>query len=208
MATDRCKRRLNFSERDQPSPFLSPATSPVLPTFDLSRHGSQDPSFDPNRLSRSLTLMAQLFPVYPELFLYSHLQACGYDLLVAMEALMVTRDSMRHVVNTCTVPVPNWGSVVSLSRNSNHTGICIADPYSAVTCCNRIQHRKVFFKILLWNYRMQSFSFILKSSHGVLCVKPWLNRLASRRKFWTCVQLAFRLATHLRGLATPCVDLR
>ena len=27
------------------------------------------------------------------------------------------------------------------------------------------------------------------------------NGLASRRKFWTCVQLAFRLATHLRRLA-------
>ena len=29
---------------------------------------------------------------------------------------------------------------------------------------------------------------------------------ASQRKFATCVRLAFRLATHLRGLATTCVD--
>ena len=36
--------------------------------------------------------------------------------------------------------------------------------------------------------------------------KPWRNGLASRRKFWTCVQLAFRLANHLRLLATTCVD--
>ena len=36
-----------------------------------------------------------------------------------------------------------------------------------------------------------------------LCVKPWPNGLASRRKFWICVQLAFRLATHL---ASTCVD--
>ena len=39
-------------------------------------------------------------------------------------------------------------------------------------------------------------------------LKPWPNGLASRRKFWTCVQLAFRLATHLRRLALTCVDLR
>ena len=39
-------------------------------------------------------------------------------------------------------------------------------------------------------------------------VKPWPNGLASRRKFWTCVQLAFRLATHLHRLATTCMDLR
>ena len=38
--------------------------------------------------------------------------------------------------------------------------------------------------------------------------KPWPNGLASRRKFWTCVQLAFRLATHLSRLATTCVELR
>ena len=37
-------------------------------------------------------------------------------------------------------------------------------------------------------------------------VKPWTNGLASRHKFWTCVQLAFHLATHLRGLAWTCVD--
>ena len=39
-------------------------------------------------------------------------------------------------------------------------------------------------------------------------VKPWPNGLASQRKFATCVRLAFRLATHLCGLATTCVDLR
>ena len=39
-------------------------------------------------------------------------------------------------------------------------------------------------------------------------LKPWPNGLASRRKFWTCVQLAFRLATHLRRLTLTCVDLR
>ena len=35
-----------------------------------------------------------------------------------------------------------------------------------------------------------------------------INGLASRCKFWTCVQLVFRLATHLHRLATTCVDLR
>ena len=39
-------------------------------------------------------------------------------------------------------------------------------------------------------------------------LKPWPNGLASRPTFWTCVQLAFRLATHLRRLASTCVDLR
>ena len=39
-------------------------------------------------------------------------------------------------------------------------------------------------------------------------LKSWPNGLASRRKFWTCVQLAFRLATHLRGLVWTCDDLR
>ena len=34
----------------------------------------------------------------------------------------------------------------------------------------------------------------------------WPNGLASRRKFWTCVQLAFRLATHLRRLAPLTLD--
>ena len=38
--------------------------------------------------------------------------------------------------------------------------------------------------------------------------KAWSNGLASRRKFWTCVQLAFRLATHLRGLAWTLVELK
>ena len=37
-------------------------------------------------------------------------------------------------------------------------------------------------------------------------IKPWPNGLASRRKFWTCVQLAFHLASHLRRLASTCVD--
>ena len=37
---------------------------------------------------------------------------------------------------------------------------------------------------------------------------PWQNGLASRRMFWTCVQLAFCLATHLRRLASACDDLR
>ena len=40
-------------------------------------------------------------------------------------------------------------------------------------------------------------------------IKPWPNGLTSWQKFWTCVQLAFRLATHLRQLhrlATICVD--
>ena len=41
-----------------------------------------------------------------------------------------------------------------------------------------------------------------------LNLKPWPNGLASRRKFWTCVQLAFCLATHLRRLASTCDDLR
>ena len=44
--------------------------------------------------------------------------------------------------------------------------------------------------------------------HYYFYVKPWPNGLASRRKFWTCVKLAFRLATHLRGLASTCDDLR
>ena len=40
-------------------------------------------------------------------------------------------------------------------------------------------------------------------------LKPWPNGFASRHKFnRTCVQLAFRLATHLRRLATTCRDLR
>ena len=38
-------------------------------------------------------------------------------------------------------------------------------------------------------------------------LKPWPNGLASQRKFWTCVQLAFRLATQLHGLALTCVGL-
>ena len=38
--------------------------------------------------------------------------------------------------------------------------------------------------------------------------KPRPNGLASRRKFWTCVQLAFRLATHLRRLALALVELK
>ena len=37
--------------------------------------------------------------------------------------------------------------------------------------------------------------------------EPWPNRLASRRKFWTFVQLAFRLATYLRGLVSTSDDL-
>ena len=41
-----------------------------------------------------------------------------------------------------------------------------------------------------------------------LTVKPWPNGLASRRKFWTRVRLAFRLATHLRRLASTCDGLR
>ena len=32
------------------------------------------------------------------------------------------------------------------------------------------------------------------------CLKSWPNGLASQHKFSTCVQLAFRLATHLRWL--------
>ena len=32
----------------------------------------------------------------------------------------------------------------------------------------------------------------------LMSLKPWPNGLASRRKFWTCFQLAFRLANHLR----------
>ena len=39
-------------------------------------------------------------------------------------------------------------------------------------------------------------------------LKPWPNGLASRRKFWTCVELAFPLATHLRGLALTLVELK
>ena len=38
--------------------------------------------------------------------------------------------------------------------------------------------------------------------------KSWPNGLASRRKFWTCVQLAFPLATHLRRLALTLVELK
>ena len=49
-------------------------------------------------------------------------------------------------------------------------------------------------------------NFWCKLSEKLPGVKPWPNRLASRCKFWTCVQLAFRLATHLRRLATSCVD--
>ena len=41
-----------------------------------------------------------------------------------------------------------------------------------------------------------------------LCVKPWPNGLASRRKFWICVQLAFRLATTWRRLALTLVELK
>ena len=36
-------------------------------------------------------------------------------------------------------------------------------------------------------------------------MKPWPNGLASRRKSME-VRLAFRFATHLRGLAMTCVD--
>ena len=43
---------------------------------------------------------------------------------------------------------------------------------------------------------------------GGVSLKPWPNGLASRRKFWTCVQLAFRLATHLRRLALTLVELK
>ena len=38
--------------------------------------------------------------------------------------------------------------------------------------------------------------------------KRWPNGLASRRKFWTCVQIAFRLTIHLRRLPSTCDDLR
>ena len=38
-------------------------------------------------------------------------------------------------------------------------------------------------------------------------LKPWPNGLASLRKFWICVQLAFRLSSHLRRLASTCDDL-
>ena len=37
--------------------------------------------------------------------------------------------------------------------------------------------------------------------------KPWPNGLASWHKFWTSVQLAFHLATHLCWLASTCNDL-
>ena len=44
------------------------------------------------------------------------------------------------------------------------------------------------------------------TSSMIKLFKPWPNRLANRRKFGTCAQLVFRLATHLRRLATTCVD--
>ena len=43
-------------------------------------------------------------------------------------------------------------------------------------------------------------------SHGILSVNLWPNRFASPSKVSTCVELAFRLATYLRGLASTCTD--
>ena len=51
-------------------------------------------------------------------------------------------------------------------------------------------------------------SFLSALKFDVLLVKPCRpNGLASRRKFSTCTQLAFCLATHLRWLALTLVEL-
>ena len=50
--------------------------------------------------------------------------------------------------------------------------------------------------------------FLIRQTNYVIAVNfdELPNGLASQRKFWTYVQLAFRLATHLRRLASTCVD--
>ena len=55
-------------------------------------------------------------------------------------------------------------------------------------------------KTSLQNVLLQNFHLSLHT------FTPWPNGLASRRKFWTCVQLAFRLTTH--GLALNLVELK
>ena len=62
--------------------------------------------------------------------------------------------------------------------------------------------RHFIFAVILKNFFVPSHQESLLES-----LKPWPNGLASLRKFWTCVQLAFRLATHLRGLALTLVEL-
>ena len=58
----------------------------------------------------------------------------------------------------------------------------------------------------------QLLNISLKNTHTKLytfiAINLWPNGLTSRHKFWTCVQLAFRLATHLRRLASTWDDLR
>ena len=105
LSADHCKRRLTFAELE-PSPFLSPSSSPVLPM--LAPDPAQDVAMDTDRLSRYLTLMGRLFPNYSALSLYHQLQAYGFDLLVAMEALLEARDSSVRM--TGLVPAFNWGS--------------------------------------------------------------------------------------------------
>ena len=73
-------------------------------------------------------------------------------------------------------------------------------------------HRKTIYyiKTHILNYLWEKVVFEKRERSSLhlkaQAVKPQPNGLASRHKFSTCVQLGFRLATHLRGLATTCVD--
>ena len=60
-----------------------------------------------------------------------------------------------------------------------------------------IYHKHIIIRQLIITHTFNA----LKVTLIPFALKPWSNGLASRRKFWTCVQLAFRLATHLRRLA-------
>ena len=58
-----------------------------------------------------------------------------------------------------------------------------------------LQRKYAFWSIFL--------KFQAQADFNGLALKPWPNGLAK-----TCVQFAFCLATHLRGLASTCDDLR
>ena len=107
----------------------------------------------------------------------------------------------------CLNPLAGLNSVMSVKRKSNPMRGSENRSRSEKTSETQGNSRAFSRDVIKSFYTIHSRKLLL-SYFRVSQVKPWPNGLARRRKFWTCVQLAFRLATHLRGLATTCVDLR
>ena len=95
-------------------------------------------------------------------------------------------------------------SPVELEKNASDDSNV---PFSAQSGINDIEEKgKLKVTRHRGVYTIYQVILILENFGSTPCLKPGLQVDASQRKFLTCLQLAFRLATHLSGLAMTSFD--